>query len=1082
MALLNKFRNFFLILIFFSFVHKANAQAITAPENLTAESTSQTEIVLAWDDNNKNKTYYEVERSIGNENNFEVIALLSTKASTYTDKNLTANTTYYYRIHAVIKRIFGQSAAYSNIANATTLPNPPAAPTDLKVATSWQTEINISWKDNADNEEGFKLERSEKNNSNFVEIATFQPNTVSYNDKNLKSNTTYFYRIRSFNAGGNSNFSEQGSATTYQYQPTITPIPDPPAIYENSDTQKITLTGISDGGDGGQLITITATSSNLELMPNPQIVYSSPANTAKLRYRTNRNKFGTSTITVTVTDNGPSDGPVKNSVSQSFKITVLELNDPPTLNAISNPTPIFENSETQTIPLSGITAGPEEDQTITITATSSNPDLIPNPVISYTSPQGTGTLSYKPVANKTGKATIIVTLKDNGPSTDPHQNTLKRKFDVTVLWVNKAPTLDAIADPAPVQHTSGQQTVSLTGISAGPNDDQKLTVTAKADKPELLKDLSVEYTSPQSTAIVKYIPIPDKLGTAIITVTVKDDGPGTSPHVNTISRSFNVRITDIPLVAETSFPEYYTSSSTETIGITVHDNITVDKVELHYRHLNENDWKIENLSGNGRNYNIPTPADAFLGPVGIEYFFVVSANGTLQEESNKGKTYIKYIGDGLPVPDLIFGDTEAHYQIVSIPLNLAKKDVPSVFEDDLGTYDPTQWRLFHYVDSAVEYPGKFSTIEAGKGYWLIIRRGKNVDTGEGTTFKVDRSTPFEINLKKGWNQIGNPYNFDLKWDDVLQVNTGVSGLGKLNVFEDGTLKESNTLKKFRGGFVFTENDVKISIPVVLPVNGSNGRTGEQTARSLGADGWEVQLNVKSSGNIQSIGGIGMKTDALPGKDTYDEVALPNFGFIQQVNFNFEHPEYFYPHFSKDIVPVSENHIWEFVLQSNTKGDLLELTWSSLELDEDYNISLLDISDNKVINMKEQNSYSIPGGKDRKFKVIYGNKNFLAENVKPEFVSFEKPYPNPFKDYISFPFAVSKSDKEILIQLNIYDVTGKVVATPVNKHFSPGFYEEKWDGNSFNGVKLKPGVYIYKMTISKDNDINEHKGRLILEYQ
>ena len=47
---------------------------------------------------------------------------------------------------------------------------------------------------------------------------------------------------------------------------------------------------------------------------------------------------------------------------------------------------------------------------LTVTATSSNPGLIPKPAVNYTSPQSTGTLTYTPVANANGTATITVTV------------------------------------------------------------------------------------------------------------------------------------------------------------------------------------------------------------------------------------------------------------------------------------------------------------------------------------------------------------------------------------------------------------------------------------------------------------------------------------------------------------------------------------------------------------------------------------------------------------------------------------------------------------------------------------------------
>src|SRR5205807_7907757 len=53
-------------------------------------------------------------------------------------------------------------------------------------------------------------------------------------------------------------------------------------------------------------------------------------------------------------------------------------------------------------------------QLITITAKSSNPTLIPDPTVVYTSPNSTGSLAYTSVANQTGSAVITVTVKDDG--------------------------------------------------------------------------------------------------------------------------------------------------------------------------------------------------------------------------------------------------------------------------------------------------------------------------------------------------------------------------------------------------------------------------------------------------------------------------------------------------------------------------------------------------------------------------------------------------------------------------------------------------------------------------------------------
>jgi hypothetical protein len=119
------------------------------------------------------------------------------------------------------------------------------------------------------------------------------------------------------------------------------------------------------------------------------------------------------------------------------------INQPPALGVIADPVTVARDGSA-TVNLTGISAGPFETQTVTITATSSNPALIPDPVVSYTSPQSTGSLLLTPSAGQVGTAVITVTLKDNGGTANGGNDTLVRTFNVIV---NSAPVLDATKTP-----------------------------------------------------------------------------------------------------------------------------------------------------------------------------------------------------------------------------------------------------------------------------------------------------------------------------------------------------------------------------------------------------------------------------------------------------------------------------------------------------------------------------------------------------------------------------------------------------------------------------------------------------------
>ncbi|MDY6969955.1 MAG: fibronectin type III domain-containing protein, partial [Spirochaetota bacterium] len=87
------------------------------------------------------------------------------------------------------------------------------APGNLQVASVSSTHIGLLWEDNSDNEDGFKIERRLIDGS-YSEIDTIASDVTSYSDTGLSVNKEYFYRIRAYNATGNSDYSNQADCKT----------------------------------------------------------------------------------------------------------------------------------------------------------------------------------------------------------------------------------------------------------------------------------------------------------------------------------------------------------------------------------------------------------------------------------------------------------------------------------------------------------------------------------------------------------------------------------------------------------------------------------------------------------------------------------------------------------------------------------------------------------------------------------------------------------------------------------------------------------------------------------------------------
>lgn len=91
------------------------------------------------------------------------------------------------------------------------------------------------------------------------------------------------------------------------------------------------------------------------------------------------------------------------------------LNYQPTISSsTSTSLTICQDASQQTISLYNITDGSAlENQAMSLTATSANTTLIPNPTVSYTSPNTTGTVYFTPAPGQYGTTTITVTANDS---------------------------------------------------------------------------------------------------------------------------------------------------------------------------------------------------------------------------------------------------------------------------------------------------------------------------------------------------------------------------------------------------------------------------------------------------------------------------------------------------------------------------------------------------------------------------------------------------------------------------------------------------------------------------------------------
>ena len=102
----------------------------------------------------------------------------------------------------------------------------PTAPTGLVATASTTNRITLSWADTANVEDGSSIERAPSSGGPWLEIATVDPNVTFFTNRNLQAGNTWFYRVRAYNAAGDSAYTATASATTPDsIPPSLAPIP-----------------------------------------------------------------------------------------------------------------------------------------------------------------------------------------------------------------------------------------------------------------------------------------------------------------------------------------------------------------------------------------------------------------------------------------------------------------------------------------------------------------------------------------------------------------------------------------------------------------------------------------------------------------------------------------------------------------------------------------------------------------------------------------------------------------------------------------------------------------------------------------
>ena len=203
----------------YSNLSNATTSNLLAPANVTLQiiNDSRAGIEVNWINSSANVTGFIVERAnvLEKGGQFGKVVENYRHDTDYLDTTgIKPNQVYHYRIKALNQAI---SSPYSEI-KTIAIPKDisitiPSAPSGLDVRPVSANALSLTWQDNDDSTDFFRIERSENDTTNFMEIATVPAASTDFQDVGLTNNQTYYYRISAGNGGGESGYSNIDNAS-----------------------------------------------------------------------------------------------------------------------------------------------------------------------------------------------------------------------------------------------------------------------------------------------------------------------------------------------------------------------------------------------------------------------------------------------------------------------------------------------------------------------------------------------------------------------------------------------------------------------------------------------------------------------------------------------------------------------------------------------------------------------------------------------------------------------------------------------------------------------------------------------------
>jgi len=298
------------------------------------------------------------------------------------------------------------------------------------------------------------------------------------------------------------------------------------------------------------------------------------------------------------------------------------------------------------------------------------------------------------------------------------------------------------------------------------------------------------------------------------------------------------------------------------------------------------------------------------------------------------------------------GTSASDYSLITIPF-VPDRDRPEDVFAYLESYDTTAWRFFELNKNGYSEYGQIKKIKPGKGYWFISRTDRDL-------FVSGRSTniykPAKLILHPGWNLVGSPFLFPVKWDDVINYNASADKFigNAVWEFEGGGFKKSDKLEPFKGYYVYSGfmDDIDLLIPPkpLSPALVDESGTAKRSS-GLESEAGEWLMKIAVSDSIYS------DKDNLFGvtsKEGFENIvsSVEPPAWSQHLSLFFERDDEGGSKRSSDV--RKQGGEWLFYVEGG-ESDIVTVRWQKLK--GEVSAKLLDVASGHQVDMSKKSTYT-----------------------------------------------------------------------------------------------------------------------------